>query len=704
MIRLEPQPLQAPLLPVATSFIVGIVIAELLPSSPFTIFFSILGVVLCLIILHLLYRRKLRLNYGFSIAIIIILFASLGIARSHICIDKPQKPWPDGERVWRGIITDITTHNGYSRSTIQLTSYHEDGKWHAEGRKTECMLNTTHDDIKIGDGLIFIAHIRPPRNPGNPHEFDYAQWLIRKGFEGQAQIWEKWKKLHKTETRKQIDHLSWFLRLKIHTLMYRDRLTAQFRVFPMGDAEMQVVSTMTLGNRQLLTQDVRNLYAHSGVAHVLALSGLHLGILFGFLSTLMQPLRRKKADRTIYTLVCMATIWSYTFLTGMSISILRAALMYSLYVMVNFNRHEGTSLNQLCIAALIITLWNPQSVFDVGFQLSFLSVLTILCLMPYVRQLKIHHKPLRILYYMAMASIIAQTATAPLIIYYFHYVSFFFLPANLIVIPCIYFILIGTIFYFLFSPFHIVQSIFVQIIAHTASFLNRFLLWISHFPYHHIELYPTLTETLLIYVLLVAFFLLIIKHAVRYCLYVIVFVMGILGVLHLITSTKQESTQIIFYNTGTKPTVHFLLNNKQSYLWTLPHDSANFALRNISKNYWAPHHILQPVQFSEHSSFPQLRCNENIILFRKRRIAILSDDRWPKREVPQALPVDYLYLTKGYHHSLSDALRIFHPKMVIISASLPDEIRKQMATYCITHQLSYYDIAESGALSLILSD
>ena len=268
-----------------------------------------------------------------------------------------------------------------------------------------------------------------------------------------------------------------------------------------------VVAAMTLGDKSQLTKELRDTYAVSGASHILALSGLHLGIIYTLLSLLLSR-RRWQVISQVVIIVC---IWLFVFLVGMSASVVRSAVMITVYALLSLGHRDKMSVNTLAFAAIVMLLFNPKSLFDVGFQLSFMAVLAILLFYPlfesvWSQQFLFGHRLFRWLWTTLAVSCAAQIGVAPLIAYYFGRFSCYFLLTNLVVVPA------ATLILYLSLLVLLIPSL-AYLLIYIVDALNQLLLWITMLPGASIEgLHPTLLQVWMTYVIIGAVYGLLIRR------------------------------------------------------------------------------------------------------------------------------------------------------------------------------------------------
>jgi len=267
-----------------------------------------------------------------------------------------------------------------------------------------------------------------------------------------------------------------------------------------------IVAAMSLGDKSEVTRDLKNTYSVSGASHVLALSGLHLGIIYMLLSMFL-PRRRWPALSQLFTIL---VIWAFVFLVGMSVSVVRSAIMLSVYGLLSIGHRKKMSVNVLTFTAIVMLLFKPAWLFDVGFQMSFMAVLAILLFVPlfedvFPEDYLMNHRFVKWAWGMVVVSCAAQLGVAPLIAFYFGRFSTFFLLTNFVVIPAAFMILWLSLAVMIFPPL-------THLLLYIVQSLNGVLRAISAIPGASIEdLHPTVFQVAMIYVIIFCFYLLIEK-------------------------------------------------------------------------------------------------------------------------------------------------------------------------------------------------
>lgn len=325
-----------------------------------------------------------------------------------------------------------------------------------------------------GDQIILLARPQEIKNMGNPFEFDYRAMMHNKGI--YYSLYLQPGTYYKTG--KKISRFSYMAE------QVRDKLVALLAATKLEKEEWSVVSALTLGYRTELEPETRDYFASTGAMHVLAVSGLHVGLIYLIISSLLSGINRGKIGSAVYPATLIIFLWTYAFITGFSPSVQRATVMFSFVIVGNILRRPVNIYNSLSASALVLMLYNPDVIFEVGFQLSYLAVFGIVLLQPpMANMLKPRNKILKWGWSLFTVSVAAQLATFPLGLFYFNQFPNFFWLSNFFVIPGATIIIWLAFGFFLLSPFPLIPGILAQIIQFVTSWMLDILKWISGLPH-----------------------------------------------------------------------------------------------------------------------------------------------------------------------------------------------------------------------------
>ena len=365
-----------------------------------------------------------------------------------------------------------------------------------------CMLRDHRSEkLEIGYGIKALSQLEAPHNYKNA-AFDYKRYLLYHGFTAQTFVYRtNWDVESVSLIR-----LSLITRTRLAAIRFRQCLLDKYKSLAMNGQEYAVIAAMTLGDKSMVSAQTKDVYSISGASHVLALSGLHLGIIYAILSLL--TFRRK--DWIVGQIMIMLAIWTYTAIVGMTPSVVRSATMLSIYSFISMLRRDSFSLNTLSLTAFVMLLFHPLDLYDVGFQMSFMAVLSILIFYPIISVWwKTDNKVFNWIWQLAAVSIAAQIGTAPLVCYYFGRISCYFLLTNYFVIPAATVVLYFSVALFVCYAFPAIASLIANVLIIIVSGMNTCLSWISTLPGACIDgLSPSLTQIVMVYAIILSVYIL----------------------------------------------------------------------------------------------------------------------------------------------------------------------------------------------------
>ena len=266
---------------------------------------------------------------------------------------------------------------------------------------------------------------------------------------------------------------------------YSDRLrryiNEKLSKHPFTKEQMAFINALFLGQRQDIEAETYQNYSNAGVVHILAISGLHVGILLMILQFVLSPLERFKHGKLVKILGCVLVLWIFAFIAGLSASVIRAVSMFTvLAVAINLKRPQN-SYNTLAISMFFILLIKPRFLFDLGFQLSYLAVLGIISVQPMLYSVLVRPKNrlIRKLWETLTVTLSAQLGIFPLSLFYFHKFPLLFLISNLIIIPLLGFLLGLGLLVIGLAILNVLPDAIVWLFGVSIRWMNQFVAWIA---------------------------------------------------------------------------------------------------------------------------------------------------------------------------------------------------------------------------------
>jgi competence protein ComEC len=316
--------------------------------------------------------------------------------------------------------------------TIRYEACLEDGK--------RILLYLQKDSLAMpdkGDVLLVKTKIQRGGQLGN---FDYGMYLRRQGIVGTA--WaprDRWQNVGYKENKG----------IGVMAEQCQHALHERYKKIGITGKELGILSALTLGNREELDKDVQESFSVSGAMHVLAVSGLHTGIVWGIMTWVLtlggwcKPLYEEKKRRWLLGGILLILSWVYAFITGLSPSVMRSALMLSFWELSYLLGRHTSRWNPIMAAAVVILVINPLALWSVSFQLSFAAVIGIMLFASWMQaHMRLKQSWSKYIGGLLIASIGAQLMTMPLTLYYFGQTSNYFALTNLIVIPLAFVVLL----------------------------------------------------------------------------------------------------------------------------------------------------------------------------------------------------------------------------------------------------------------------
>lgn len=283
-----------------------------------------------------------------------------------------------------------------------------------------------------------------------------------------------------------------------------ETLTQRLQDAGVEDEALNLTASVVIGRREMLSDSVRNGFRQTGTSHLLALSGMHLGVLYALLYFFLFRWARRSLWRWLALLVMLSLVWGYAVVAGMPKSLVRAAVMLSVLCVGMTLERPVLPLQALGIAAVVMLLCDPLSLYDISFQLSFMAVFFLaVLLLPVASMLRPHNVPSRFFWGILSTSLVAQLGTAPLSMYWFHTLPLAGFLAGMVMIP-----LVSLLLYFGFAtlvyPCGLTGAL-TTLMARGALWCNDFLQVLGVFTLH--DLYPSLPSVLVMYAFLLLFVL-----------------------------------------------------------------------------------------------------------------------------------------------------------------------------------------------------
>ena len=571
---------------------------------------------------------------------------------------------------------------------VDVIQYFDSTNWVTTRGKAILYLqkDSAASQLLFGDRLMLEAKFSPPERALNPDGFDYAAYLKRQGVGAVCYVpsgsWRMTDRDMGFSIQRQAD-------------ICRNYLLNIYREFHIEGDEFAVLAALTLGYTDALQPDLRASYSATGAMHILSVSGMHVGVVYVVMAFLLSFLNKNQRQKVIKTIFISLFLWGYAFLSGLSPAVVRATLMFSFVAIATCFERKSQIYNTIFMSAFFMLLYNPNFLFDVGFQLSYSAVLSIIFFQPIIGKLYIaNNKYSKAVWDLFSVSLAAQLGTMPFTLYYFQQFPNYFLLTNFVAIP------LSTIVIYLAMA--LLMTSFVPYLSAGVAFLlkwslwllNFLIVWVQNLPYSLSHVSLDIRQTIVVFLAVFCF------SAYFFYKKFSALVVGLSAVLlacvfNLQTNYQTMTSKRMIVFAGQKNTHVNFIDRNQNYVFTT--DSVE--LDRIAKSFWQnqklekPHYIRQNEWFSD-----------GVSSFAGSRILLLSNDFLRKQTFSEPLKLDYLIIGRGLKPKIEQVLECLHPRKIIVDKTISDWYRQSIKKACQTRNIAFYSVAEKGAYVLNFTD
>ncbi len=433
------------------------------------------------------------------------------------------------------------------------------------------LLNVENDStitqFKVDDILIASTNFKMMTPGLNPHQFDYQSYLQKKYIYHQLSVTND--ELLKIQS-------------KFHTLFgyaswLREGIISNLTPYQFKADELDIIKALLLGQRRDISKEIYSSYTKAGAVHILAVSGLHIGIILILLNSFFKPLEYLRHGRTIKITVVVILLWGFAIVAGLSASVVRAVTMFSIIAIAMHLKRPTNIYNTLAISMFLLLLVKPMFLFDVGFQLSYLAVFAIVTIQPMLYGIwQPKFKVVDFFWKILSVTIAAQVGILPVSLFYFHQFPGLFFISNLVIIPALGFILGFGMVVIILSSLHILPSVLTDLYGGLISLMNGFVRWISDqesFLFKDISF--GFSQVIISYLLITLIIISLKRRTYKSVIVVLIAILGIQGFFIYKKSRSSTNTFIVFHKS--RYSIIGIQNNKNL---TLHHNLNDSILKN----------------------------------------------------------------------------------------------------------------------------
>ena len=653
-----------PLLKIILPIVAGILMFDIL-SIPFqTILMICIALLILLLISHFTVTNYLSRTINATIVFLLVFFIG-GLMITNRKLTNQDKHFSLYKSEFaKAIISKPLEVKDKSYKTVLEIVQLIDSNNQVTNTKGKLLVYIQKDsllsELEIGDEVLFKLNSKPVEEPKNPGEFDYKNYLQHKSvFQQQYIAANTITKIHKHQSL-HIKRVSDNIGKYVQSIL--KEYIPEKENFALADG-------ILLGHRADIDVELYNAFAYTGILHILSVSGLHVGIIYGMLLFLLSFIKDKNKKIKIakfFFIFCF--IWLFAFVTGLSAACVRAAILFSLLNYGKLNKEHVSNLNLLAGSALLQILIDPNNVFDIGFQLSYLAMAGLF----------IFYKPIYALYYhpnkiidwtwqLWSASIAAQCFTVPLSIYYFGNFPTYFLFANIFAIP-----LSAVI---LWLSIALIPLSFITVLAKLTGLLNSLVIsvfiqltyFFSNLPFGKIyNLYISKWQLLILFIAIICLTFFIIHRKSKFVFVCLSLILTTIFISYSYNIKQLKKDEMILYSVP-RNFVLAINKNNQQYIFSkdsLSEKAFSFSVKNSYRAFRIDNHQNYLLSDTANEKF---FVNKDLFVANNKSFYFLTHDN-TRKAFEQKLKIDYLVLSDNCFLNIESVKNNFEYNQLIISS------------------------------------
>jgi len=568
----------------------------------------------------------------------------------------------------KSILKPGNYHQKYIAEVIQINHKSTSG---------DILLNIQKDcllvNFNVDDKILLKNNFKLVNKPLNPHQFNYKKYLENKGIHQQIYSTKNEILLLESEASS--------LRGVIHRI--RLKIQKSLILYNFSKDELSVINALLLGQRQDISKELIANYSKAGAIHILAISGLHVGIILWILSLVFKPLESFKIGKVIKLFLMILFLWFFAFLAGMSASVIRAVTMFSAIAIGQFFNKKNAVEQSLIFSMFIILLWKPLFLFDVGFQLSYSAVFGIIWVQPLLY--KLWTPKFYIIdkgWQLFTVSIAAQIGVIPLSLFYFHHFPGLFFVSNLLIIPFLGVILGTGIIILVLSYFSILPAFIAAIYGSVISVLNKVVAFIANqeaFLFSEISF--SAIKMFLSYLIIIACFQFLLKRNAKRCLLFLSMVLVFQSVSFYEKYKTEITKQLVVFHKNRNSIVGNRIGARLEVYHTMDTLIQNQAVLKKYK-------IGENIQHLNYHKLPNvLQFNSQVVLF------VNANGNYDIKDLQKPIVI----LHQSPNINLERLIKRLKPIIIIADGSNYKSDVNLWKTSCLKFDVPFWSTSEKGA-------
>ncbi len=667
--------MQFPLTRITIGFVFGILFANYTHFLTPVTSFGLLCLAISLFFIAFYWSKKQLLqNYFFGISTYFLSFC-IGISTSIIHSGWYQKDnyihhihSSEKQHVLEVVLREKLKSTAYYRRYYALVS-RIDGKSCSGKLMVNFNASQFQSDFKIGTQLQIKNNIIRPTRPLNPNQFDYGNYLTQKSVLAQTYV-----DAFNVKTNGNLIRDAFYYSDCLRTTILNNLKKNHFHV-----DELNVLAALILGQQQDIAPDIVRDYQFAGAIHILSVSGLHVGFILLFMNFLLRLIPNTKRTSYYKLFIIVLSLWGFAVLAGLSPSVVRSVTMFSFVAFGMHLKRQTNIFHTLVVSLLLILLFEPSFLFDVGFQLSYVSLFFMLWMQPLFHSLwQPKNKIVDYFWQILTVSFAAQIGTLPLSLYYFHQFSGLFFITNIVVIPFLSLIMALGVLVMLLAAFGFVPKILLISLEGLISILNKIISEIASFEQFVLKDIPLNALMLLsLYLVIITLICCFKKVSFQRIVFVLLSILAFQA-SYFSSSWKSQNQQewIVF-------------NVKRATLIAEKNGDNVTAFTNIDLTKSNP---LQPFLVANFCKITAQKSLGNLAYFKNKKILIIDSlGSYPRQVNP-----DVMLLRDSPKINLERVFKTCKPKVLVADASNYKSYVALWKATCLKQKIPFHHTNEKG--------
>lgn len=670
--------LKFPLARISLFFILGIVVAHYTKTGITFAVAMLLASVIVTIICFLAFRKNTSKLYFFGIATFVTsFFIGFFTSVSHNQTYNPKhyihqisnSNEPNTvQLILIEKLKNTAKNDRYIAKVISINNKESYGKIILNINKTNNL-----PVFDIGSNIKANGVFYKNRTPNNPNIFDYGSYLENQQI--YAQFYTDISKIQIGTIKEKS--------LTYYASKLRNRIIHNLEKNNFHKTELSVVVALILGQQQDISPEVIHDYQYAGAVHVLSVSGLHVGFILLFVMFLLKPFPNTKKFATIKLILVLISLWLFGILAGLAPCVLRSVTMFSFVAIGLYLRRTVNIYHTLLVSMLLILLFDPSFLFEIGFQLSYLALFFIVWFQPLLDSAyEPNNKIIKYIWEIITVSIAAQLGTFPLSLYYFHQFPTLFLLTNIIILPSMSIILGLGVLVMVLAAFNVVWFPMMKLLELFIYWLNLFINWVASFEKFVFKDIPfSFLMMLSCYLLIISTIIWMKKPNYKKLVVTLSFVILFQLIVLQAKYSSQRAEEFIVFNVK-KSTM--ITQRKGNEITLFANDSI---LENPDDNL-----TLKPYLVANFSNIKTKKPLTNLFYFKDKKVMLIDESAVYLQNVNP----DILVLIQSPKVNLERLFETVKPKIVVADASNYKSYVKVWKATCEKQKIPFHDTNEKG--------